>query len=171
MELTDRDTLYKAPMHPYTHALMSAVPVPDPAKEARRQRILLVGDLPSPINPPSGCVFHTRCPKYREVLDDSERSRCRDEVPAFEEKRPGHFVHCHFPEVRTDLAVAEDAGVVGGSESSSPDGNRPPDSTAAGQQASRSTSDEEDEGRAPAPGDTALFTNPASPPDLEGPTR
>jgi oligopeptide/dipeptide ABC transporter ATP-binding protein len=170
MEMTDRDSLYKAPMHPYTHALMSAVPVPDPAKEARRERILLVGDLPSPINPPSGCVFHTRCPKYREVLDESDRSRCRDEVPAFEEKRPGHFVHCHFPEVRTDLALAEDAGVLGGSETPSPDGNRPPDSTAAGQQAARSD-DGEDEGRVSAPGDAPLFTNPARPPDLEGPAR
>ncbi len=68
MELTDRDILYAEPMHPYTHGLMSAVPIPDPHKEARRERILLTGDLPSPINPPSGCVFHTRCPKYRERL-------------------------------------------------------------------------------------------------------
>jgi oligopeptide/dipeptide ABC transporter ATP-binding protein len=172
MELTDRDTLYKAPMHPYTHALMSAVPVPDPAKEARRERILLVGDLPSPINPPSGCVFHTRCPKYREVLDDSDRARCRDEVPAFEAKRPGHFVHCHFPEVRRDLAVAEDAGILGGSDGRSPDGNRPPDSTVAGDQ--RSRAEDEDASppdRGPAPGDTPLFTNPARPNDFEGPLR
>ena len=79
MELTDRDTLYTKPMHPYTHALMSAVPIPDPAKESRRQRILLVGDLPSPINPPSGCVFHTRCQKYREQLGENDRERCRGE--------------------------------------------------------------------------------------------
>src|SRR2546430_7382703 len=81
MELTDRDTLYSAPMHPYTHALMSAVPIPDPKKEGRRERILLTGDLPSPINPPSGCVFHTRCPKFREVLGDTEREQCTSVVP------------------------------------------------------------------------------------------
>ena len=67
MELTDRDRLYAQPMHPYTQSLMSAVPVPDPKHERRQERILLTGDLPSPINPPSGCVFHTRCPKYRDA--------------------------------------------------------------------------------------------------------
>ncbi|MBO0827305.1 MAG: dipeptide ABC transporter ATP-binding protein [Streptosporangiales bacterium] len=113
MELTDRDVLYTEPMHPYTHALMSAVPVPDPAKENRRERILLKGDLPSPINPPSGCVFHTRCAKYREVLSDAEKERCRGEVPVLETKRPGHFVACHYPEARQDIALAEDAGVEG----------------------------------------------------------
>ena len=60
---------------PYTHALMSAVPIPDPEKEARRERILLTGDLPSPINPPSGCVFHTRCPKYREILSEADKQQ------------------------------------------------------------------------------------------------
>jgi len=60
--------------------------VPDPKKEGRRERILLIGDLPSPINPPSGCVFHTRCPKYRAVLGESDRERCRSEVPALEAK-------------------------------------------------------------------------------------
>jgi oligopeptide/dipeptide ABC transporter ATP-binding protein len=110
MEFTDRDTLYAEPMHPYTHALMSAVPVPDPAKEARRERILLLGDLPSPINPPSGCVFHTRCPKYRSLLGEAERERCRTDVPGLDAHAPGHFVACHFPEVRTDVAKAEDLG-------------------------------------------------------------
>jgi oligopeptide/dipeptide ABC transporter ATP-binding protein len=113
MELTDRDVLYTEPMHPYTHALMSAVPVPDPAKENRRERILLKGDLPSPINPPSGCVFHTRCAKYREALSDSEKERCRGEVPVLEIKRDGHFVACHYPEVRQDIALAEETGVEG----------------------------------------------------------
>ena len=113
MELTDRDTLYSAPMHPYTHALMSAVPVPDPEKEGRRERILLSGDLPSPIDPPSGCVFHTRCPKFRELLDDDQRARCRTEAPVLEAKSPGHLVHCHFPTVRSDIAAAEDTGLTG----------------------------------------------------------
>jgi oligopeptide/dipeptide ABC transporter ATP-binding protein len=111
MELTDRDTLYSAPMHPYTHALMSAVPIPDPQKENRRERILLTGDLPSPINPPSGCVFHTRCPKFRELLGDTEREQCTTEVPPLEAKAAGHLVACHFPEVRADIAAAEDEGI------------------------------------------------------------
>ncbi len=92
MELADRDELYAKPLHPYTHALLSAVPLPDPDNLARRERILLTGDLPSPINPPSGCVFHTRCWKAQE--------RCRVEVPFFHEVSPGHQVACHFPEGR-----------------------------------------------------------------------
>ncbi len=111
MELTTRDTLYSAPMHPYTHALMSAVPVPDPHKEGRRERILLVGDLPSPINPPSGCVFHTRCPLYREVLTDSQKEQCVQVEPELREAAPGHLVHCHYPTVRADVAAAEDIGI------------------------------------------------------------
>ena len=89
MELSDRDVLYAEPMHPYTHGLMSAVPIPDPQKEQQRERILLTGDLPSPINPPSGCVFHTRCPKYREELTDVQKERCRVEIPELEIKRDG----------------------------------------------------------------------------------
>ncbi|MDQ2836997.1 MAG: dipeptide ABC transporter ATP-binding protein [Actinomycetota bacterium] len=114
MELTDRDTIYSSPVHPYTHSLMSAVPVPDPRKENKRERILLVGDLPSPINPPPGCVFHTRCPKYRSVLSDNDQQRCRTEVPLLEIKAPGQFAACHYPEARADIALAEDAGVGGG---------------------------------------------------------
>ncbi len=89
MELTDRDELYERPLHPYTHALLSAVPVPDPGGSAKRGRILLQGDLPSPINPPSGCVFHTRCWKAEE--------QCAVEQPILRELRPGHSVACHFP--------------------------------------------------------------------------
>jgi len=112
MELTDRDVLYSTPMHPYTHALMSAVPVPDPEKESRRKRILLTGDLPSPINPPTGCVFHTRCPKYREILSEADKQQCRDVVPLLELKEDDHFVACHFPQVRADIAAAVDVGVT-----------------------------------------------------------
>ena len=107
MELADRDVLYAEPMHPYTHGLMSAVPIPDPKKEAQRTRILLTGDLPSPVDPPSGCVFHTRCPKYREELSDLQKERCRAEIPELEIKRDGHFVACHFAEVRAEVVGAD----------------------------------------------------------------
>ncbi|MDT4997316.1 MAG: glutathione transport system ATP-binding protein, partial [Pseudonocardiales bacterium] len=82
-----------------------AVPVPDPADKTKRNRILLIGDLPSPINPPSGCVFHTRCPKYREELNDEDKQRCVSEVPLLEPKAPGHWAACHFAKVRTDIVV------------------------------------------------------------------
>jgi peptide/nickel transport system ATP-binding protein len=95
MEITDRDELYLKPLHPYTHALLSAVPLPDPDGDHGRERILLQGDLPSPINPPSGCVFHTRCWKAQE--------QCRVEVPVLRELRPGHEVACHFPEEKKVL--------------------------------------------------------------------
>jgi peptide/nickel transport system ATP-binding protein len=93
MEEADRDTLYTEPQHPYTHALLSAVPVPDPRRAATRDRILLHGDLPSPQHPPSGCVFRTRCPKAQD--------RCATEVPLPVEIAPGHRVACHFPEKRS----------------------------------------------------------------------
>ena len=90
MELAAAEDIYSAPRHPYTHALTSAVPLPDPRTERQRERILLQGDLPSPINPPSGCVFRTRCPKAQQ--------RCADELPLLRELAPGHFGACHFPE-------------------------------------------------------------------------
>jgi oligopeptide/dipeptide ABC transporter ATP-binding protein len=111
MEIADRDALYSAPLHPYTHALMSAVPVPDPNKESRRERILLTGDLPSPTNPPSGCVFHTRCPKFKMILSDSDKQRCVNEVPPLEVKAAGHLAACHFPEARADVAAAQEVGI------------------------------------------------------------
>ncbi len=89
------EALYAGPMHPYTKALMSAVPVPSPEIEDRRERILLAGDLPSPADPPHGCRFHTRCPWVRP-------NRCRDERPQLREVRPGHRVACHFAEEISD---------------------------------------------------------------------
>jgi oligopeptide/dipeptide ABC transporter ATP-binding protein len=111
MEIADRDTLYSEPLHPYTHALMSAVPVPDPRKERRRERILLTGDLPSPSNPPTGCVFHTRCQKFREELTTVQQDRCRTELPVLTEKAPGHEVYCHFPAPRAGLTDLLNTGV------------------------------------------------------------
>jgi oligopeptide transport system ATP-binding protein len=88
-ELASSERLYEAPAHPYSNALLSAVPVADPDIELSRERIILQGDLPSPANPPSGCRFHTRCPIAEE--------RCRSEVPELREIHPGQFVSCHFP--------------------------------------------------------------------------
>src|SRR5947208_8892895 len=91
VELSDRDELYAAPKHPYTKALLSAIPIPDPQIEKRRRRIILSGDLPSPINIPSGCRFHTRCPMAQQV--------CREVDPAFERKEGReHYAACHFSE-------------------------------------------------------------------------
>ncbi|HYA99043.1 MAG TPA: dipeptide ABC transporter ATP-binding protein [Ktedonobacteraceae bacterium] len=94
VELSDRDELYAAPKHPYTKALLSAVPIPDPQIEKKRKRIILSGDLPSPINIPSGCRFHTRCPMAQQI--------CREVEPAFEKKEGReHYAACHFSEFVT----------------------------------------------------------------------
>ncbi|PJN93949.1 peptide ABC transporter ATP-binding protein, partial [Amaricoccus sp. HAR-UPW-R2A-40] len=90
MELAPREALYAEPLHPYTQALISAVPSPDPEVEARRRRIILTGDVPSPAKPPSGCVFSTRCPK---VFD-----RCRVEPPPLHDLGSGRFAACHLVE-------------------------------------------------------------------------
>jgi peptide/nickel transport system ATP-binding protein len=90
VELADREPLYTAPMHPYTVALMSAVPVPDTRRRQERERILLSGDVPSPISPPPACRFHTRCWKAQEI--------CRTVEPPLVELLPRHYVACHFPE-------------------------------------------------------------------------
>ncbi|MDQ1630648.1 MAG: peptide/nickel transport system ATP-binding protein [Frankiaceae bacterium] len=90
------DVLFGRPSHPYTQALLSATPVPDPAVERRRQRIRLVGEPPDPTDPPSGCRFRTRCPRYAAELDDAGRERCRDQTPALLDSGQGHAVACHF---------------------------------------------------------------------------
>src|SRR6266487_1908278 len=96
VELSDRDELYAAPKHPYTQALLSAVPIPDPKIEKRRQRIILSGDLPSPINIPTGCRFHTRCPMAQQI--------CREVEPPFEAKEGHeHYAACHFSEIVTPV--------------------------------------------------------------------
>ncbi len=87
MELADRNELYENPLHPYTKALLSAVPVPDPAVERTRERIILTGDVPSPLRPPPGCVFHTRCPIAIE--------ECRQVIPEWRDVGGGHMVACH----------------------------------------------------------------------------
>jgi len=89
-EIATRDALFSEALHPYTKALLSAVPVPNPTLERQRQRVILTGDVPSAAHPPTGCRFHTRCP----IAVD----RCRTEEPALEEKRPGHVVACHLVE-------------------------------------------------------------------------
>ena len=88
VELADRDELYNNPMHPYTQALLSAVPIPDPQIEEKRKRIILEGDVPSPANPPKGCHFCTRCPRVMDI--------CRDVDPAFRDLGGGHWVACHL---------------------------------------------------------------------------
>ncbi len=86
VELTGRNELYAHPMHPYTQALLSAVPIPDPVIEEKRQRIILEGDVPSPANPPKGCNFSTRCPRVMDI--------CREQEPDFKDVGGGHFVAC-----------------------------------------------------------------------------
>lgn len=88
VELTESSELYKKPLHPYTQALLSAIPIPDPDIVDQRERIILKGELPSPINPPSGCVFRTRCPVAMEV--------CSSEKPSWQEVENGHFIACHL---------------------------------------------------------------------------
>src|SRR6267142_299873 len=89
VELADRIDLYERPLHPYSQALLSAVPIPDPSVEQKRKRIILTGDVPSPVNPPAGCRFHTRCWKAQQI--------CSEVDPEFIEHAPRHWAACHFP--------------------------------------------------------------------------
>ncbi|MEE8392617.1 MAG: ABC transporter ATP-binding protein, partial [Anaerolineae bacterium] len=90
VELAERNEIYQNPLHPYTQALMSAVPVPDPEVEEKRQRVILEGDLPSPANPPVGCNFNTRCPVAMDT--------CLEVEPEFIDIQGGHFCACHLVE-------------------------------------------------------------------------
>ncbi len=105
VELADAEALYSAPMHPYTVALMSAVPVPDTRRRQERERILLTGDVPSPISPPPACRFHTRCWKAQEI--------CRTEEPPLVELLPRHRVACHFPENFPDGPTRDGVSAAG----------------------------------------------------------
>ncbi len=112
VELAENATLYEAPMHPYTQALLSAVPIPDPTAEEMRRPVVLSGDVPSPVEPPGGCHFHTRCPAAHKGL-------CDVKDPPLLEVRPGHWAACHLitetdhPRIRAgedDLAVVAEEG-------------------------------------------------------------
>ena len=105
-EIGEVDEVFERPSHPYTQALLSAIPLPDPILERQRERIVLVGDLPSPANPPSGCRFRTRCQKFANELTDEERIKCIDvEPPLIQIGRPGddHLASCHYAQARAVL--------------------------------------------------------------------
>ncbi|MDE3724896.1 ABC transporter ATP-binding protein [Nocardiopsis sp. N85] len=99
METGTTEELFAAPAHPYTQALISAIPLPDPVKERTRERIVVTGDVPSPADPPSGCRFRTRCPKFANELDDARRNLCVEEPPELLDRGTGHRDACHYSQV------------------------------------------------------------------------
>jgi peptide/nickel transport system ATP-binding protein/oligopeptide transport system ATP-binding protein len=98
IEIAPSHEIFEQPLHPYTQGLISAIPLPDPVKERSRERILITGDVPSPVDPPSGCRFRTRCPKFAHVLDENQRAQCIDEEPVLAERGYTHESACHFAE-------------------------------------------------------------------------
>ena len=103
IEVAPRDALFDRPTHPYTQALLSAIPLPDPRLERSRQRIIITGDVPSPANPPSGCRFRTRCQKFAGELTDTQRDKCLTVEPLLESRGRGHTSACHYAEATTVL--------------------------------------------------------------------
>jgi oligopeptide/dipeptide ABC transporter ATP-binding protein len=103
IEIADRDDLFERPAHPYTQALLSAIPLPDPRRERERRRIIITGDVPSPANPPSGCRFRTRCQKFANELSDEQRRLCVEVDPPLEERGTGHLNACHYAEATSVL--------------------------------------------------------------------
>ena len=113
VEMAEGDTLYRFPKHPYTGALLSAVPIADPELAKQKKRIILEGDVPSPIDPPSGCRFHPRCPRTKEIaraenIEGGVEPRCRNEEPQLESFEPGEVAACHFPLEESIIAQTSD---------------------------------------------------------------
>jgi peptide/nickel transport system ATP-binding protein len=113
VEMAEGETLYRAPKHPYTGALLSAVPVADPEMARLKKRIILEGDVPSPIDPPSGCRFHPRCPRTRQIakaegIPDGIEPRCRNEEPLLQSFAPEQYAACHFPLEESIIASTDD---------------------------------------------------------------
>jgi oligopeptide/dipeptide ABC transporter ATP-binding protein len=98
VETAPVEELFTKAAHPYTQALISAIPLPDPQKERSRQRVVLTGDVPSPVNPPSGCRFRTRCPKFATALSATDQQKCINELPVLTDRNVGHPTACHFAE-------------------------------------------------------------------------
>jgi oligopeptide transport system ATP-binding protein len=103
VETGTAESLFTAAAHPYTQALISAIPLPDPRKQRARERIVVVGDVPSPANPPSGCRFRTRCPKFANELTDEQRTACVEQEPALVDRGQAHPVACHYAERKSLL--------------------------------------------------------------------
>jgi oligopeptide/dipeptide ABC transporter ATP-binding protein len=117
VEMGDEAQIYGAPTHPYTQALLSAVPVPDPEVRDKRRRILLVGDVPSPIDPPPGCHFHPRCPRTKALakeqgLQQAWIPRCAEDDPILMQQPGGQVAACHFPLESRTIDVAPDEAPV-----------------------------------------------------------